>query len=93
MEYKVIGLAVAFVVGQAAIILIKSLVDNVIMPLITPFVPEGSWQSATFTIGPVIIGWGAFLGSLINFLIIAIVIFIIARHFIREEKEEKAKKK
>ena len=38
-EYKVIPLAVAFIMGAAATALVKSLVDNVIMPLITPFVP------------------------------------------------------
>ncbi len=88
-EYKVIGLAVAFIIGVAATALVKSLVDNVVMPIITPFIPGGAWQSATVSIGPVVIGWGAFLGSLINFVIIALVVFMIAKKVLKEEKVAK----
>ncbi len=88
-EYKVIGLAVAFIIGFAATALVKSLVDNIIMPLITPFIPGGAWQTATLTIGPIVLSWGAFLGSLINFLIIAWVVFIIAKKVLKEEKVTK----
>lgn len=78
-EYKVLGLAVAFILGVAANNLVKSLVDNIIMPLITPFMAYGEWQTATFSIGPVIIGWGSFISALLNFIIIALAIFIIVR--------------
>jgi large conductance mechanosensitive channel len=88
-EYKVIGLAVAFIMGAAATTLVQSIVNNVIMPLITPFIPKGSWETATFSIGPIVIGWGAFLGALINFIIIAFVVFMIAKIVIREEKVSK----
>ena len=88
-EYKVIGLAVAFIIGFAATALIKSLVDNIIMPIITPFIPGGAWQTATFNMGPIVIGWGAFLGALINFIIIAWVVFIIAKKVLKEDKVTK----
>lgn len=87
-EYKIVGLAIAFVIGAAATTLIKSLVDSIIMPIITPFIPGGAWQTATFKLGPIVIGWGAFLGALINFIIIAFVIFIIAKKLLRDEKKE-----
>ena len=38
-EYKVVALAIAFIIGVAATALIKSLVDKIIMPIITPFIP------------------------------------------------------
>src|SRR3989338_5604591 len=88
-EYKVMALAIAVVIGAAASALVKSLVDNIVMPLITPFIPGGAWKIATLTLGPVVIGWGAFLGELINFLIIALVVFIIAKKVMKEEKVEK----
>ena len=88
-EYKVIGLAIAFIMGVAATSLIKSLVDNVIMPIITPFIPGGQWQTATFKLGPVVIGWGAFLGAVINFVIIAFVVFMIAKHVLKEDQVTK----
>lgn len=88
-EYKVVSLAIAFVMGAAATSLVKSLVDNIIMPLITPFISNGSWKTATFSIGPVVIGWGAFLGEFINFAVIAFVVFMIAKKLMKQEKIEK----
>ena len=88
-EYKVVGLAVAFIIGAAATTLIKSLVDNIIMPLITPFVPGGGWQTATFNLGPVVISWGAFLAAVINFIFIAFAVFLIAKWVLKEEKVTK----
>lgn len=88
-EYKVIGLAVAVIIGLAANALVQSLVNNIVMPLITPFIPGGGWQTATFHIGAIVIGWGAFLGALINFLVIAVVVFLMAKFIIREEKVTK----
>ncbi|MFA5259005.1 MAG: MscL family protein [Candidatus Pacearchaeota archaeon] len=88
-EYKVIGLAVAFIMGLAANQLIKSLVDNIIMPIITFLVPGGAWKTATFSMGPIVISWGAFLGDLIYFIVIAFVIFMIAKFMLREEKVSK----
>jgi large conductance mechanosensitive channel len=85
-EYKVIGLAVAFIIGAAATTLVKALVDYLIMPIITPFIPGGAWQTATFKLGPIIIGWGALLGAIINFVIIAWVVFVIAKKLFKEEK-------
>jgi large conductance mechanosensitive channel len=88
-EYKVIGLAIAFVMAVAITALIQSLVNNVIMPIITPFIPGGNWQAATFSIGPIVINWGAFLAAVINFVIIAFVVFIIAKKVMKEGKVTK----
>ncbi len=88
-HYKVIGLAIAFIMGAAATALVQSLVKDIIMPLITPFIPGGAWQTATFNMGPIVISWGAFLGSLINFVILAFVVFMVAKWILKEEKVEK----
>ena len=88
-EYKVIGLAIAFIMGVAATALVQSLVNNIIMPFIGVLIPGGDWQTATVALGPVIIGWGPFLAALINFIIIALVVFVIAKKVLREEKVTK----
>jgi len=88
-EYKVVPLAIAFIIGVASTSLIQSVVNNLIMPLITPFIPGGAWQTATFSLGPIVIGWGALLGAIINFVIIALVVFMIAKFLFKEEKVEK----
>jgi len=88
-EYKVIGLAVAFIIAVAATTLVQALVNDIIMPIITPFIPGGGWQTATFSLGPIVISWGHFLGALINFLIMAFVVFIIAKKMLKEDKKKK----
>lgn len=88
-EYKVMGLAVAFIIGGAITTLVQSLVNNLIMPIIGAVLPNGAWQTATFSIGPIVLGWGAFLGALLNFIIIAFVVFLIAKFVMKEEKVTK----
>jgi large conductance mechanosensitive channel len=88
-EYKVIGLAIAFIIGVAATQLIQSFVNNILMPIITFFIPGGDWQSATLTLGPIVISWGKFLADLIYFIIIALVVFIVAKKVLKEEKVSK----
>ncbi len=88
-EYKVIGLAIAFIIGVAATALIQSLVTNILMPIITFMIPGGEWQKATLALGPIVISWGKFLGDLIYFVIVAIVVFIIAKKVLKEDKVAK----
>ncbi|MGY4884902.1 MAG: MscL family protein [Nanobdellota archaeon] len=88
-EYKVIGLAIALIIGLAATALVKAVVDYLVMPIITPFIPGGAWQTATFTIWKIVISWGALLSAIINFVIIAWVVFLIAKFALKEEKVTK----
>ncbi|MBN2437794.1 MAG: MscL family protein [Deltaproteobacteria bacterium] len=88
-EYKVIGLAVAFIIGVAATQLIQSFVNNILMPIITFFIPGGDWQNAQLIIGPIVITWGKFLADLIYFVIVAFVVFIVAKKVLKEEKVAK----
>lgn len=88
-EYKVIGLAVAFVMGFAVNDLIKSFVNNIFMPIINIFIPGGAWRTATLTIGPVVINWGVFLSALMNFIILALIIFIVVKKVFKEKVKKK----
>ncbi len=90
MEYKIVGLAVAFIMGAATNDLVKSLVANIIMPITDPFISKGTWRTATLTIGPFMFGWGVFLAALLNFLIIALVIFIVVTKLIRNVRLTKS---
>jgi large conductance mechanosensitive channel len=92
-EYKVLGLAIAFIIGGAATALVTAIVNDIIMPVATFFIPGGEWKAATFTLGSIVIKWGEFLGALINFLIIAFFIFMIVRFIPKGKKEEKTEEK
>lgn len=88
-EYKVVGLAVGIIIGLASTTFVKAIVDDIVMPIITPFIPGGGWEQAVFAMGPIVIKWGHFVSALINFLIIAFVVFLVAKLVLREEKVAK----
>ncbi len=91
-EYKVMGLAVAFIIGVALTGLVQSLVNDIIMPIVNPILAAtgSDWRTAALNIGDKIsIKYGAFLGQLINFLIIAFIVFMIAKYIMGEKKVTK----
>jgi large conductance mechanosensitive channel len=86
------GLAVAFIIGAALTALVTSLVNDILMPLINPILSAtgGEWKNATLNIGSQIaVKYGSFLGQLINFLIIAFVVFLMAKFIMGEKKVSK----
>ncbi|MBN2252171.1 MAG: MscL family protein [Kosmotogaceae bacterium] len=88
-EYKVLPLAIAFIMGAAITAVVTSLVNDMIMPIVEPLMPSGGWQSAKLTIGSVELGVGSFLAALVNFIIIAWVVFVMAKMILKEEKVTK----
>jgi len=88
-QYTLVGMALAFIMGAAAKDLAKSLVNDIIMPFLVPVLPGEAWQEASVTIGSIVIKWGSFLSAFLNFLILAIVVFIIAKKILKEEQVKK----
>ncbi len=84
-EYKVIGLAVGFVMATATTALVNSLVKDIIMPILSPILATGALTEATVALGPITIAYGAFLSALINFVIIAAIIFIVVKKVMKSE--------
>ena len=78
-KYGVIGLAVAFIIGGAAGTLVSAMVNDLLMPLINPLLQGGEWQKAELVLGPVRLLVGHFVGALINFIIIAFVVFVLMK--------------
>lgn len=73
--FKVMGMAVAFIVGLYLGALVKALVDDLIMPIVQLATPGIAWEE--ITMGPFRIGH--FTGSLITFIIIMFVIFLLVK--------------
>ena len=78
-KYGVIGLAIAFIIGGAAGRLVTALVSDLLMPIIAVVVPGGEWRTTVFEVGPVKFLLGDFVGAFIDFLIIALVVFLLAK--------------
>ncbi len=74
---NVIDLAVAVIIGAAFSAITKSLVDDVISPLIGAVVGKPDFSSLVFNIGTTPIKYGSFLTACINFLIIAAVVYFL----------------
>ncbi|MCP8309932.1 MAG: MscL family protein [Candidatus Methylarchaceae archaeon HK01B] len=74
-KYKVMGMAVAFILGLYLGALVQALVGDLIMPIIELAMPGVAWDM--IQIGPFRIGH--FTGTLITFLIVVFIIFIIVK--------------
>ena len=88
-EYNIIALALAFVMGTASTTLVNSLVNDIVMPFFAPILSGGEWKTAMLNIGSIHVAYGSFLAQLINFAILALVVFLIAKKILKEEKVSK----
>ena len=79
-KYKVMGLAVAFIIGVYLGALVQALVKDLILPIIGLAIPGlGNLAGYTYTLYEQIFGIGEFLVALITFIIVAFVIFILVK--------------
>lgn len=84
-QYGVIGLAIAVIIGGKANALVAALVDGVLMPIVTFFVPGGAWRTATVDVGPVHFLLGPVLGAGVDFLIVAWLVFWFSKKALGEQ--------
>ena len=75
MRGNVLDMAVGVVVGSAFTAIVNSLVNDIISPIIGLFF-NADFSDVVIQIGDVGIGVGAFLNAIINFLIVAFVLFV-----------------
>lgn len=88
---NVVDLAVAVIIGIAFGAVVASLVDDVIMAVIGAIVGKPNFNDLTLDIGDGVVFYGRFLTSVVNFLIIGAVLFLIVRaveRFFRTEEPE-----
>lgn len=85
---NVMDLAVALIIGAAFGKIISSVVNDLIMPLLNPIIPAGDWRA--MEIGPGV-RIGSFLGTVVDFLFIAVAVFMIVKTMNRMKKKEEAK--
>jgi len=75
LKGNVVELAIAVIIGTAFGKIVSSFVADVIMPLLNPLIAFAGKDWRTFEIGPGI-KVGSFLGSVVDFVIIAFVLFM-----------------
>lgn len=84
-HYGVIGLAIAVIIGGKLNALVDAVVKNLLMPFIGLMIPGGDWRELAITIGETKFGVGPILAAMVDFLIVAFVVFFISKKILREE--------
>ncbi|MDN6731784.1 MAG: large conductance mechanosensitive channel protein MscL [Atopostipes suicloacalis] len=96
MRGNVVELAIGLVMGTAFTNIVRTLVDSIIMPFITGLSGNASVEALSVTFNGNDIIYGAFIQAIINFLLIAIVLFFAIKAIntlsARVKKEEAEKK-
>ena len=94
LKNNVLALAVAVIVGGAVGKVVSSLAADILMPVIGLAIPGGEWRSAKIVLNKAVgpdgkevinaINYGTFLGNVIDFVIIAFIVYMITKALIKE---------
>ena len=95
LKNNVFALAVAVIVGGAVGKVVSSLAADILMPLIGMMLPTGEWRTAQLVIGKTVgpdgkevlnaVRYGSFFGSVVDFLIIAFVVYLMTKAILKEK--------
>ena len=97
--FGIIGLAIAFVIGQAAGRLVTAFVNDIIDPIIGLFLPAGSLETLSVKVTNLAgstteFKYGDLISNIIDFLIIALIVFLaykqLSKYKLVEDKTKRA---
>jgi large conductance mechanosensitive channel len=93
MKQNALALAIGVIVGAGLGRVVSSLVADLLMPVISLAIPSGDWRAARVVLSesvgpdgkPVVnsINYGTFMGTVVDFVIVAFVVFLIMRMVLR----------
>lgn len=93
LKGNAIELAVGVVVGTAFQTIIKSLVNDIIMPLISVLFGNIDFSEWVWNIGNNKVAYGSFISAIVNFILVAFTLFLVVRYINKINKQiEEAKK-
>ena len=90
MRGNVMDLAVGVIVGGAFSSITNSLINDIIMPIVGIFVSEASFADLSFQVGGAVITYGNFIQAVLNFLILAFVVFCMVKAVNRVARKKTA---
>jgi large conductance mechanosensitive channel len=99
LKGNVVDLAVGVVIGGAFGKIVTALVNDVVMPVVTLVLPSGNWREHGLVLRQaanekdnVVLKWGDLLGSVLDFLIVSIVLFILVSKILKAMEDRFGKK-
>lgn len=76
---SIVTLATGFIMGSAFTAIVTSLVDDIFMPLIVAVTGQADVSGLSLSIGNTTLGVGSFLQAIINFVLIASLLFVVLK--------------
>ena len=96
LKGNVVDLAVGVIIGAAFGKIVTALVSDIIMPLVALALPSGDWRAAGIVMkagatpkDDVILKWGDFLGTILDFAIVAFALFLLVSRLLKALKLHK----
>lgn len=90
LKGNVVDLAVGVIIGAAFGKIVTALVSDIIMPLVALALPSGDWRAAGIVMkagatpkDDVILKWGDFLGTILDFTIVAFALFLLVSRLLK----------
>jgi large conductance mechanosensitive channel len=91
LKQNALALAVGVIIGAAIGKVVSGIVEDIFMPLIGVVMPGGEWRNAALPLtGQNAIKYGDLLGRVIDFTIVAVVVFVVVKLLIHEKREPAA---
>ena len=90
MKGNIVDLAVAVIIGGAFGKIVTALTDSLIMPIIALILGKGGVSEMSVAVGKTIFPIGLFLQAVIDFILIAFVLFLIIKAINMRKKKEEA---
>jgi large conductance mechanosensitive channel len=87
-DHQVIALAVAFTIVVSLQKLVTAVVNDVVMPIVAVLVPGGDWKNSVLQAGPIKFLAGDLASALIDFLIIAFLVFLTVKFVMHEKRAD-----
>lgn len=87
LKGNVIDLAIGVIVGAAFQAIVKSLVDDVIMPLISVLFGNIDFSDWVLKIGNNTIKYGSFISAIVNFVLVAFTLFLVVKYINKLNKK------
>lgn len=87
---NVMDMAVGVIIGGAFSNITNSLINDIVMPVLGIFTSSVSFAELSVNIGPAVIAYGNFIQAVLNFLIMAFVVFCLVKALNRFHKKKEA---
>ena len=88
MKGNIVDLAVAVIIGGAFGKIVTALTDSLIMPIIAMILGKGGISEVAFTVGHTVFPVGHFLQAVVDFILVAFVLFLIIKAMNSMKKKE-----